>query len=270
VIARPDGEILKTIDLEAYERAENPDGQKQFEGDEQFDALSNPFAVLAQHDRVLVADAGANAVLSVDRESGEISPFFVPPVVSKDDVVACGAVPNNPGTVGCDPVPTGIAQGRDGLLYVSTLGAEVPGAGRVYVLDSRGEQVDVIEGLDSPTGVEIGRRGTVYVSNVVKDLPPGGPAAGFDPTTVGELTRIDRNGSRSTADVTMPTGLLIQDGELYASAFSLAGPLGEVQRIGSGAFTSTDSAEPADSTAPTGTTAPTTTSTEPADTSAAG
>jgi hypothetical protein len=246
LVARPGGPVLATVDLLAAEMDQNPDGQLQFGSDgAPLDALSNPFAVLAQHRRVLVADAGANAVWSVDPWSGDVRPFFVPPVVTGEEVPACGELPNNdPGTFGCDAVPTGIAEGPHGLIYVSTLGAEVPGAGRVHVLDRRGREVGRIDGLTAPTGIAVGGRGAVYVSNVLEGAPEGEPPAGFDPATVGEVTRIDRDGTRTEAQVPMPTGLLIEDGELYASAWSVlsflappeAPPGGEVVRIGRDAF----------------------------------
>ena len=86
--------------------------------DQPVDTLSNPFSVLVQPGRVLVADAGANDVLAVDTESGEISTFFVPPVVT--ETPECEAAENNPGTVGCDPVPTEITEGPDGLVYLDS------------------------------------------------------------------------------------------------------------------------------------------------------
>ena len=85
--------------------------------------------MLVQDKRVLVADAGANTVLAIDRHNGKISTFFVPPVVTDG---ACAGVENNPAsdkypaTVGCDPVPTGVTEGPDGLIYVSTLGGLTP------------------------------------------------------------------------------------------------------------------------------------------------
>jgi len=238
--ATPDGKVLRTFDLLAYELAHNPDGQVQFVDGKPVDALSNPFSVLAQGRRVLVADAGANDVLSIDLHSGEISTFFVPPTVT--DVPGCENA--NPGTQGCDPVPTEITQGPDGLIYVGSLGALTPGAGRVYVLDQWGHVVRVIKGLTSVTGVAVDQRGTVYVSNVVKGAPEGEgpPPAGFDPSTIGEITKITRHGDRSTAHVTMPSGLEYDHGTLYASAWSVASMVGlqdrgEVQAIGRGAFT---------------------------------
>jgi len=107
---------------------------------------------------VLVADGGGTAVLRVDKK-GKVSNFFIPPVIKTG---ASAGVPNNdpvPG-MGCDPVPTGIASGARYTLYVSTyvstLTSEVPGEGRVDVLDAYSGTVKrVISGLDAPTGVAV-------------------------------------------------------------------------------------------------------------------
>ena len=243
LVADEDSEVLQSVDLLAYELEANPDGQSQYleDGVTLVEVLSNPYAVLAQDDRVLVADAGANAVLSVDHD-GEVSTFFVPPVVT--EVPECATAENNPGTVGCDSVPTGIAEGPDGLIYVSTLGGDVPGAARVYVLDEDGNEVRRIEGLTGATGVAVDDC-AVYVSHVLEGAPAeeGPPPADFDPAAVGEVVRIDADGTRTTAQVTMPTGLLVEKGELYASAWGVASFLGlqgagQIVRVAPEAFSS--------------------------------
>ncbi|MGY1631302.1 ScyD/ScyE family protein [Geodermatophilus sp. SYSU D01186] len=239
VITDTDGTIVSTVDTLAYELEHNPDGQTQYVDGAPVDSLSNPFAVLAQRGRVLVADAGANDVLSVDRETGEVSTFFVPPVVT--DVPACENAANNPGTVGCDPVPTGLARGPDGRVYVSTLGGEAAGAARVYVLDSDGDVVDVLEDFTSAAGVAVDRDGNVYVAELLEGMPAGMPGPGFDPATVGRVVRVDTDGERTYSQVTMPSGLLVEDGTLYASAWSVAGFVGlagrgEVVRVGDDSF----------------------------------
>ena len=232
-------------DLAAYELKANPDGQRQF-GDrgEPLDALSNPFAVLGGRGGserfAYVADAGANAVLAVDRH-GTVSTFFVPPVVTSG---ACAGQPNNdPAHAGCDPVPTGLAWGPDGALYVSTLSAEVPGEGRVYVLDARtGAVRRTITGLDGPTGVAVGDDGSVYVSEVLAGLPPGEPDPALDPATIGRIVRVGTHGERSAAQVPLPLGLRWVDGALYSTAWSVAGAFlemrgrGEVVRVDASAF----------------------------------
>ena len=125
LLAKPGGTPHQFADLMANELKKNPDGQIQFDPEtgEPLDALSNPFNIA--RDRTgkglfIVADGGGNVVLRVGRH-GKVSTLFVPPVVRTGE---CAERPNN--TVdgfGCDPVPTGLAYGPHGKLYVSTLGA---------------------------------------------------------------------------------------------------------------------------------------------------
>jgi hypothetical protein len=211
-------------DLLQYEMDHNPDGQVQFVDGVPPDALSNPFSMNLSWFGLLVADGGANDVLKVNPWNGKVSTFFVPPTVT--DVPACleAGAQANPGTVGCDPVPTGIAV-ANGSVYVSTLGAEVPGAGRVYKLNPfTGEVRKVWKGLTAPTGVAVRPNGTIYVSEVLYGAPAGRVgqlAKGFDPSTIGRITRI-RHGVQTHAAVTMPTGLQFTNGQLYSTAWSIA------------------------------------------------
>lgn len=73
--------------------------------------MSNSFAVVEDRTHrgfALVTDGGGNSVLRVDRK-GTVSAFFVPDVVTSG---VCQDRPNNdPAHAGCDPVPTGIANG---------------------------------------------------------------------------------------------------------------------------------------------------------------
>ena len=91
-----------------------------------------------------------------------------------------------------------------------------------------------------PTGVAVDKRtGTVYVSEVLEGAPadPEAPPPDFDPSTMGQIVKVTRDGQRSTAQVTMPVGLLFTHGALYSSAWSLAGPgAGQVVRVGKRAF----------------------------------
>lgn len=240
LVARAGHKPYQLADLLAYERKHNPDGQAQV-GD---DALSNPFFVLPyprRHGLVLVADGGANDVLKVDR-NGKVSTFFVPPTVNTG---ACKGLPNNDtSTVGCDAVPTGLAYGPGNTLYLSALTAFAPGEGRVYVLNANtGKLLRTIKGFSAPTGVAVDRRnGTVYVSELLEGVPQGPPPVDFDPSTIGRIVKVTRGGDRSYAQVTMPSGLLFTQGQLYSSAWSVAGIFlgiphaGQVVRVGQSAF----------------------------------
>jgi hypothetical protein len=236
------GHHVKVIaNLMRYELRHNPDHQRQFDKNGvPYDALSNPFAMNLSRYGLLVADGGANDVLKVNPWTGKVSTFFVPPTVK--DVAAClqPGAQSNPGTVGCDSVPTGIAVARHSV-YVSTLGAEAPGAGRVYRLNPRtGKVLRVWKGLTAPTGIAVSPQGAIFVSEVQYGAPQGQPGPDFDPSTVGRITRI-WHGHRAHAQVTMPTGLDFQDGRLYASAWSIADFVGiehagQVVRVPRGAF----------------------------------
>lgn len=207
-----------------YELRNNPDGQVQFVDGEPVDAISNPFAMVWSRFGLFVADGGANDVLKVNPRTGRVSTFFVPPNVTR--VPACqGDVNANPGARGCDSVPTGVDVVGNSV-YISTLGAEAPRAGRVYKVHARtGKLQRVWKNLTGPTGVAARRDGTVFVSHVLHNAPQGPPGPGFDPADVGRITRI-RDGVRTHADVTMPTGLELKDGKLYATSWSIASFLG--------------------------------------------
>ncbi len=242
VVAKPDGRIVKTYDLLAYELRKNPDGQQQFDEDgvTPLDALSNPFSVEVQKHRILVADAGANSVLAIDRKTHRISTFFVPPVVPSSQVPACAEGNLAQGIDGCDPVPTGVVE-KNGLIYVSTLGADVPDAARVYVLNKHGKVLKVIKNLTGATGIAVDKRGSIYVSEIFAGLAGPPPETEEAAEPIGRIVKIARNGTRSYAQVTLPTGLSFLGDKLYASAWSVGIFIGlpgrgEVVKVGSGAF----------------------------------
>jgi hypothetical protein len=246
LVGRPFHKPRQLADLEAYELAENPDGQTQFapDGVTPLDALSNPFSVIADRNPrgfALVADGGGNDVLAVNAR-GKVSTFFVPPVINTG---ACEGLPNNdPEHVGCDQVPTGLAYGPRNTLFVTTENSLVPGEGRVYLLDGRTAEINsVLTGFTAPTGVAADNRGNVYVAELLEGAPgEGPPPEGFDPSSIGQVVKVDRHGNRSYAQVTMPNGLLYSGGKLYATAWSVANQflqtpnLGQVVQINDSAF----------------------------------
>lgn len=235
LVANSGGRARQLADLKKYELKYNPDGQLQFDGSgAQPDELSNPFYVLndryGRHGFALVADGGGNDVLRVDRH-GKVSTYFVPPLVTTG---ACaGAVNNSPATVGCDSVPTGLAYGPHGTLYVSTLSAERPGEGRVYVLDAKTAKIKkVLTGFSGPTGVAVDNCGTVYVSELLEGFEKYNPADPSTQASVGRIVRVDTRGHRSVAQVTQPSGLLYTGGALYASAWTVSGLFLGIQNVG--------------------------------------
>lgn len=214
------GRTTVIANLLTYEKLHNPDGQLQnypVSNPDQLDALSNPFAMTSYPGGLLVADGGANDVLKVNPRTGKVSTFFVPPTIKQ-----AGCQNANPGTTGCDPVPTGVTYAK-GSVWVSTLGAEVPGAGRIYKLNPRNGHVRrVWTGLTAPTGVAIGRDGSIFYSQVLEGMPQSEtPPPGFNPADVGQIVHID-HGKVSKAQVTQPTGLKMRRGKLFSTTWSVA------------------------------------------------
>jgi hypothetical protein len=243
LVADQKGKHVRVLaDLMAYELKRNPDRQVQFNAaGEPYDALSNPFSMIVTKWGLLIADGGANDVLRVNPRTGRISTFFVPPNAKTKECLKPGAQAN-PGTVGCDSVPTGVAvHGK--YVYVSTLGAEKPGAAAIWKLDGRtGKVLRVWRGFTSLTGVAVAPSGTLYASEVLFGAPAGQgpPPPGFDPAKVGRITRV-QHGKITHAQVTMPTGLEYSGGHLYASSWSTASFLGlpnagKLVRVKPGAF----------------------------------
>jgi sugar lactone lactonase YvrE len=151
------GKVKVAVDTFAYEKAHNPDGQSQA-----VDSLSNPYSVLKLKDRLIVVDAGANDMLEV--RGHHVRTLTVFPVSQNGP---CATQPeNDPGTFGCDPVPTDVEMGADGYLYVSGLGAFVEG--HIWKVNPRtGKIVRSWDGLPPLTGIALGKHGTIYAASLV-------------------------------------------------------------------------------------------------------
>jgi hypothetical protein len=193
--------LFKFADITAFERNNDPDHQG-------FD--SDPYAVLALSKREIVADAAGNDVLSVD-PTGHVSLLTVFPNIQTG---ACKGRPNDAGTTGCDAVPTSLALGPNGHLYVGQLAGEAPGSGRISEIDlNTGQIVKNYDGFTTITGIAVDTDGTIYASEL-----EGGQ--GMVP---GDVAKIAPNGSITHTPVPFPAGLAL-DGHrhLYVSAFSIA------------------------------------------------
>lgn len=202
----------QVADMLAYELAHNPDGQPQGTGE---DADSNPYSVLALPGRTLVGDAAGNDIVEI-RSNGSMRTLAVFPRSFAGDCATAtnNGVPN----AGCDPVPTDMALGPDGNLYVSGLGAEVEGF--VWKVNARtGQILDTISGLPPLTGVAVGPDGAVYAASLF----------------AGAVFRFAQGGM-TVADVPGPSGLDWGNGVLYAGSVDFEGGPGSLLAISPAAF----------------------------------
>ena len=219
LVARPWGSARPFANISAYEIAHDPDGQG---------VDSNPYAVLALRDRVLVADAAANTVFSVNRD-GEVSVFHVfPNIVNSVTTTATAGWPGydpTPDFPGANFVPTSLAADEHGDIYVGGLASELPGQAQVVRLDGDSGKVEKTwTGFTTIAGVAVGRDHSLYVSQLFAPQ-----AAPIDPMVTGVLTKVSSEGTRTNKDVPFPAGVAVDSwNNVYVSAFSVAPDTGLV------------------------------------------
>jgi sugar lactone lactonase YvrE len=161
------GTVTLVADLGAYERSTNPDPNA---------VDSDLYGIDAAPDGTLyVADAGGNVVYKVDQTTGEFSVLADIPGLPFE-----GANPNRGGANEIDPVPTGVAVGPDGNIYVALLsGGPFPaGAAKVLKITPDGEISDAVTGLTMGADVAFSPDGALYASQLSLNLLQSPPANG--------------------------------------------------------------------------------------------
>jgi hypothetical protein len=208
-----DSGVTQVADLLAWEYAHNPDGQPQRTD---FDADSNPYAVLALPGRTLVADAAGNDIIEV-RANGDMRTLtrFPNSFVGDCATATNNGVPN----AGCDPTPTDLKLGPDGFLYVSGLGGEAEG--HIWKVNATtGAIVEHQGGFPPLTGIAVADNGVVYVASLF----------------TSQVFRLN-HGQMSVADVPGPSGLDIgKSGTLYAGSVDFGDGPGSLLSIAPAAF----------------------------------
>jgi len=191
-------------DLGAYEVEANPD-------DGVLD--SNPYGLLAEPGQVVVADAGANALLAVG-SNGSISTI--------------ATLPSRAQGRSTDAVPTAVTIGPDGAYYLAQL-TGVPftaGAANVYRVVPGQAPTVAYTGFTTIIDLTFGPDGSLYVLE-----HSTGPAFFALP---GRLLRIAPDGTRTTIvdGLTRPGSVAVgPDGALYVSVGSISVGTGEVLRV---------------------------------------
>ncbi|TLM74111.1 ScyD/ScyE family protein [Pseudarthrobacter sp. NamB4] len=252
----PQGAIHDLADLASYEREKNPDGAQHYGfGPELSDAClaewpafpparyqggldSHPYGVAVRGDKAYIADAGANAILEVDLESGDVSTLAVlppqPAVIPAGTRIPVDMAGNTVEVPACvvgheyafEPVPTDLEFGPDGRLYVTTLpgGPEDPSLGArgaiFRVNASTGGTKVWAKDILSPTGLAIADDGDVYVASMF-----GNEIIEIDASTYEKKQFLAIGG---------PAAVEIRGNSLYATVgFSFADPTqGKVIKAG--------------------------------------
>jgi hypothetical protein len=211
------GKLKVVADLADFEDANNPTGDEE---------NVNPNSVLSTGSGRVVSDAGANDLLLV-RANGTISVLATFPNRLVDAPPFLGLPPGT--QIPMDAVPTSVARGPDGALYVGQLtGFPFPvGGANVYrVVPGQAPQV-FASGFTNIIDIAFDEKGTLYVLEIFQN----GLLSG-DPT--GALIRVDEGGGQhvvmSTGLIT-PGGLALRGGAAYVSNCGTCAGTGEVLRI---------------------------------------
>lgn len=209
----PSGQYQVVADVSAHEAAFNPAGGA---------VDSNPYGVLAQPGRRVVADAGANALIEAHANGSTrtlaVLPQLPPPPFPRDSV------------------PTSVTEGPDGALYVGLLSGFpfFQGSASVVRIESDGSGVSTYAGgLTAVVDVAFDAGGALYVletaSGHVGSFPPPNPGLG-----AGRLKRQCPGGAMTVLlnGLTFPGGLAIgPDNAAYFTNFGTSSNGGEVLRL---------------------------------------
>ncbi len=215
-VVRIDGDdVVRVADLWAFEKEHNPDG---------FVVEAHPYGLAVGPDGALwVADAGANNLLRVHPDTGEVELIAV-----FDGVPGPMPNPNRGGAMESDPVPTGIAVSDDGTAYVALLPGFpfIPGSAKVVTVSTAGEIADYATGLTMLTDLAIAPDGALYAVQLWV-FTEQGPAP-----ESGAVVRIrDGEATEVLSGLSMPTAIAFnQDGDAFVTVNGAGGPGGAVVR----------------------------------------
>jgi hypothetical protein len=218
--------IRAVADFPRFEVANNPDGGAgAFPGGE---IDSNPNGLLVRKGVQLVADAGGNDLLKVDRR-GRIKVVAVFPT----QTAANPGIPELPPELEVQSVPTSVVKGPDGAYYVGELtGFPFPvGLARVHRVVPGHDPEVFADGFTNIIDIAFDKRGRLYVLEIATEgllsaEPPNLP--------VGRLVRVNRDGSQTTLASTglnAPGGFVLGHGAAYVTNNSVLPGGGQVVKV---------------------------------------
>ena len=236
LLFEPSGRVL--ADVAAFTAA-NPQSAATLGGVGETTYDSDPYDVVPYRGGLAIADAAANTIEWLSPR-GDLSRIAQLPTTP--EAVPAGALgPGSPAmTVDAQAVPTSLAVGRDGALYVGLLRGvpSLPGTADVFRVVPGQAPVAVVTGLTAVTDISFDPRGRL----LVLEYNTGGLLA--PSTTPGALVRINLDRGQPVAapaplpvnGLFSPTGLAVsRDGAVYISNYGTspgtATPSGEIVRV---------------------------------------
>lgn len=217
------GEVTSLSNIDAYERANNPDPHA---------VDSNLYGIdVADDGTIYVNDAGGNATYSVPAGGGEPELLVVHPGIEiPADQAPPGGNPGRGGANELDPVPTDVMTTADGNVLVSYLsgGPFPPGAAKVVSVGADGTLTDVVTGLTMAVGLTAGPDGQLYASQISTNFLGEMPEP-------GNVVRVLEDGTQEVVvgGLMLPNGIAFEDdGSLLVvtGATSPGEPMGTLLR----------------------------------------
>lgn len=184
---------------------------------------SNPFGILAEPGGRLVVDAGANALFSIAANGTVETVAVFPPVAN----------PTGFGPPWIESVPTAVARGYDGDLYVGQLTGFpfVQGLASIYRVAPGQAPVVHCTGFKAIIDLAFGPDGSLYVvENATGPFPPPPP---FAPNS-GRLSRVapDCTVTPVLAGLNRPTAVAVgADGAVYVTNNGVTAGAGQVLMV---------------------------------------
>lgn len=226
-LRKASGAVSTIADLGAFEAAENPDLYARYGFRQLSDAClaqvpeefrphgglidSNPYALLERPGGWFVADAGANAILKVNKNTGVVKNYFG---FGPEKAVITAAVAQEMGLPACvvgktyafESVPTDVEYAPDGALLVTVLpgGPEddsLGARGAIWKIPGDFEAYKLASGFLGATNLAVKPSGRMFVTELFGN----------------RIVRYKEGVISTVADVPSPAGLEWADGRLIAS-----------------------------------------------------